>query len=152
MSSSNTNGFKILFEFLGTFILSGAINLSATYINGVQVGNPVLIILSFFAAITLTRSISGGHINPAVSLAVFLSKPYEQRNKEQPLLTLYVLAQLLGAVSACLFSYIFYKENVFKLAVSPNSQPFHAFLIEVLASFVFIYTILCQGKVLLILR
>ena len=145
MSTGATNGFKILFEFLGTFILSLAINQSTTYVNGTQVGNPLLIISSFFAAITLTRSVSGGHINPAVTVAVFLSKPHEARNKEQPLLTLYILAQMLGAISACLFSYIFYKENVFKLAVSMDSQPFHAFVIEVLGTFVFIYTILCQG-------
>jgi glycerol uptake facilitator-like aquaporin len=147
MSTNNTNGFKILFEFLGTFILSLGINHSTSYVNGSQVGNPILIIASFFAAITLTRTVSGGHINPAVSVAVFLSKPSETRNKEQPLLTLYILAQVLGAISACLFSYIFYKENVFRLAVSSSSEPFQAFAIEVIGTFLFIYTILCQGKI-----
>jgi aquaporin Z len=149
MNTNNTNGFKILFEFLGTFILSLGINHSTSYSNGSQVGNPILIISSFFAAITLTRTVSGGHINPAVSVAVFLSKPADIRNKEQPLLTLYILSQVMGAISACLFSYIFYKENVFQLAVNPTSDPFHAFSIEVIGTFIFIYTILCQGNMII---
>jgi glycerol uptake facilitator-like aquaporin len=151
MSSTNSsNGLKILMEFIGTFILSAAINLSTSYSDGQQTPNPLLIILSFFTAITITRAISGGHINPAVTLAVYIEKPSEVRSKDQPLLTLYVLAQVLGALSACFFSYIFYRENVFKLAISDTTIPFHALIIETLATGIFIYTILCQGKLLLI--
>jgi aquaporin Z len=146
MNTNNpTNGMKILMEFIGTFILSAGINLSANYVDGGQVGNPLLIILSFFSAITITRAISGGHINPAVTIAVYIEKPSEIRSKDQPLLTLYILAQFLGALSACFFSYIFYKENVFKLSISDNNIVLHAFFIELIATFIFIYTILCQG-------
>ena len=146
MNSGNpTNGLKILMEFIGTFILSGAINLSTTYVGDVQIANPLLIFLSFFAAVTILRNISGGHVNPAVSIGVFMEKSYDQRSKEQPLLTLYILAQTLGAMCACLFSYIFYKENVFKLTLAPGILPLHAFIIEVIGTALFVYTILCQG-------
>ena len=153
MNENNpTNGLKILFEFIGTFILSSAINLSTTYVGDVQVGNPLLIFLSFFAVVTILRNISGGHVNPAVSIGVFMEKSYDERSKEQPLLTLYILAQTLGAMTACLFSYIFYKENVFKLTIAPGVLPLHAFIIEVIGTALFIYTILCQGKIIIKLR
>ncbi len=144
-SNNSTNGIKILFEFIGTFILSSAINLSTTYIGDTQIANPVLIFLTFFAAVTILRGVSGGHVNPAVSVGVYLEKTSDQRTKEQPLLTLYILSQTLGAVAACLFSYIFYRENVFKLTLAPGTIPLHGFIIEVIATALFIYTILCQG-------
>lgn len=50
-----------LAEFLGTFILLSAILLT---------GNPLFIAAGFLAAITIAGGISGGHINPAVSLAM----------------------------------------------------------------------------------
>lgn len=152
MSNNPTNGLKVTMEFLGTFILSAAINLSTVYEDGKQIGNPLLVILSFFSAITITRSISGGHINPAVTIACYFEKPSEIRSKEQPLFTLYILAQFLGALTACFFSYIFYKENVFKLAINPNNLPLNAFIIEVVATALFIYTILCQGKKIFVIN
>ncbi len=146
MSSNPTNGLKVFMEFLGTFILTASINLSTIYNeDGTQTANPLLIILSFFSAITICRAISGGHINPAVTIGVYFEKPSDLRSKEQPLFTLYVLAQFLGSISACFFSYIFYRENVFKLDIGTSTVPLHALLSEVFCSFLFIYTILCQG-------
>jgi glycerol uptake facilitator-like aquaporin len=147
MSSDPKNGLKVLMEFIGTFILSAAINLSTSYTSdGQQIGNPLLIILSFFSAITITRQISGGHINPAVTIAVYFGKSSEERSKEQPIFTLYILAQILGALCSCFFSYIFYREHIFKLSLSDGIIPMNAFLIEIITTFIFIYTILCQGK------
>lgn len=145
MSNGQTNGVKITMEFLGTFILSAALNLSTIYDDGKQIGNPLLLILAFYSAITITRSVSGGHINPAVTLACYFEKPSETRSRDQPLLTLYILAQLLGALAACFFSFIFYKDNIFKLAINPNNIPINAFIIEVIATTLFTYSILCQG-------
>lgn len=151
MSTDTKNGLKIIMEFVGTFMLSGAINLSTVYYSdGKQEANPLLIILTFFAAITFTRSISGGHLNPAVTLGVYFQKDKEERSKDQSLMTLYVLAQVLGAVCSCLFSYIFYRENVFKLTLNENVTPGNGCLMEILATFIFVYTILCQGKIRLI--
>lgn len=145
MATEGTNGLQILMEFTGTFILSSAINLSTVYEGETQTGNILLIILSFFTAVTLSRTISGGHINPAVTLAVYIESPTIKRNRNQQLWTLYILAQFLGALTACLFSFIFYRENIFKISISDSTLPFHAFLIEIMSTGFFIYTILCQG-------
>lgn len=149
MSTNNTNGLKVLMEYIGTFILVGSLNLSTGYNeDGSTNFNWLLFLCGVFSAINIARSISGAHLNPAFTIAYYFEKPAEVRSKEQPLLTLYVLAQVLGGLSACFFSYIFYRENVFQLAVPENTLPAHALLAEVFATFLFIYVIFCQGKFL----
>lgn len=143
MSDPIRRGTKLLMEFIGTFILSGAINLSTVYSNdGSQHGTPILLFLAFFSAITITRSISGGHLNPAVTTAFFFKEGDE---KDHTITTLYFLAQFLGAIASCLFSFIFYNDNIFKLTVSAGITPLAGFLTEVIATCVFTYTILCQS-------
>ena len=149
--SNTKNGQKVLMEFIGTFVLSAGINFSTIYHkddNGIikQEGQPILLFLAFFSAITITRSISGGHINPAVTIAVYFSKTQEEQNKEPNLVIFYFLAQILGAISSCIFSYIFYVDNIFKLTLAEGISPLSGFLTELIATFVFTYTILCQGN------
>ena len=84
--SNSKDGLKVLMEFIGTFILSAGINFSTLYKNtgnGLisQEGQPILLFLAFFSAITITRSISGGHINPAVTIAFYFSKQEEKSNE-----------------------------------------------------------------------
>jgi len=145
MSAPSTNGLKIIMEFVGTFILSGAINFSTQYTELGQSGSWLLIFTSFYVAITWCREISGGHINPAVTTAVYLSYDENKRSKEQSTLTLYIVAQILGALSSCLLSFIFYRENVFQIAINKRVDPMHALIAEILATGLFTYTILCQG-------
>ena len=145
MSAPSSNGIKIIMEFVGTFILSGAINFSTQYTESGQVGNWLLIFTSFFVAVTWCREISGGHLNPAVTTAVYLSYDEAKRSKEQSTLTLYVVAQILGALSSCLLSFIFYRENVFQIAINKRVDPIHALIAEILGTGLFTYLILCQG-------
>lgn len=73
-------------EFIGTFILISSILIT---------GNPLYIAAAFLAAITIIGGISGGHINPAVSLVMFVNGTITM-NK----LLNYIPAQILGALSA----------------------------------------------------
>jgi glycerol uptake facilitator-like aquaporin len=73
-------------EFIGTFILLLAILLS---------GQPLFIASGFLAAITIAGGISGGHINPVVSVAMVL-KGDLNANK----LPIYIVAQMSGALAA----------------------------------------------------
>ena len=74
-------------EYVGTFFF-----ILTIFASG---GNPLVIGAGLAIAVFLIASISGGHVNPAVSLAMFMNgslKPFD--------LFSYVFAQLLGGVSA----------------------------------------------------
>ena len=85
-------------EFLGTFIFVLSI-LTTT--------NPFFIAASFLAAITLISKISGGHINPVVSLAMYMNGSINMNQ-----LMVYIPAQIVGAVLAYfVFKYLFKKSS-----------------------------------------
>lgn len=76
-----------LAEYLGAFFF-----ILAIFASG---GNPLIIGAALALVIFLIAGMSGGHVNPAVSLSMFMNgslKPAE--------LFSYVFAQLLGGVSA----------------------------------------------------
>lgn len=87
-------------EFVGTllFVLVGAGSVVAN-ISGPQGIIAVALAhgVGLAVIITIMLPISGGHINPAVSFALFLGKQIDARTLGQ-----YVLAQLLGAIVAAL--------------------------------------------------
>jgi aquaporin Z len=74
-------------EYVGAFFF-----ILAIFASG---GNPLVIGAALALVIFLIAGVSGGHVNPAVSLSMFMNgslKPVE--------LFSYVFAQLLGGVSA----------------------------------------------------
>ena len=73
-------------EFLGTFIL--VISILAT-------ANPIYIAAAFLAAITIISKVSGGHINPVVTLAMFMNGTISGSQ-----MLMYIPAQILGALAA----------------------------------------------------
>jgi aquaporin Z len=89
-------------EFLGTasfvFIGAGAVVVDAA--TGGELGLVGIALahaLAFAVMVTATMDISGGHLNPAVTFAVWLAKKIDGK-----LAVLYVLAQLIAAVVAVL--------------------------------------------------
>ena len=78
---------KYLAEFLGTMLLLVCILASN--------GNFLVVGGSLAAAIYFTGAISGGHINPAVSIAMFLNKKLSLQD-----LGGYMVAQVAGAISS----------------------------------------------------
>ena len=75
-------------EFLGVFVFVYVI---------LATGNPVAIGATLTAIIYAVRNISGGHINPAVSIAMNLAGKINTTK-----LAGYIAAQILGAVAAVL--------------------------------------------------
>ena len=75
-----------LAEFLGTFILLLAI---------LMTGQPLFIAAGFLMAITLAGGISGGHLNPAVSVAMVAKGDLAPAR-----LPVYIVAQVAGALAA----------------------------------------------------
>lgn len=114
-------------ELIGTFFLVLTIGLS---------GNPVAIASVLAIMIYIGGHISGGHFNPAVSFGVFLQKKLSGKE-----FGMYVLAQLVGGVLACLLVPFFTGRA---LVVAPQSSvsmlvPFAA---EVIFTFVLVFTVL----------
>lgn len=84
------NTIKYFGEFLGTFILISVILI---------VGEPVPIAVSLLTAIYLVGKISGGHVNPVVSMAMFINNKINGLDFGG-----YIIAQCIGAVAAVYFA------------------------------------------------
>jgi len=89
-------------EFIGTalfvFLGVGSIVVNAASNNALgAVGTALAHGVGMTVIITMTMAISGGHINPAVSVSLWLTQKIDGRTLGQ-----YVLAQILGAVVGAL--------------------------------------------------
>ncbi len=76
----------LLAEFLGTFLLLTAIFYTGNFL---AIGAALALVVFLFG------NISGGHVNPAVSLAMYLKGSLSVTE-----LALYIVAQALGAASS----------------------------------------------------
>ena len=89
---------KYVAEFVGTFVFLSVIlqatNAKATWPSLA----PILIVVGLLAAIVLTASTSGAHLNPAVTAMMVLNKSLPATD-----FIPYVGAQLSGAVAAKMF-------------------------------------------------
>jgi len=89
---------KYLAEFVGTFVFLSVI-LQATAKNAAWPSiAPLLIVVGLLAAVCMTATTSGGHLNPAVSTMMLLNKSLPVGDYIP-----YVGAQLMGAVAAKMF-------------------------------------------------
>lgn len=95
---SDTN--KYIVEAVGTFVFLSVIMHSMT---DKSIGGPGIAI-ALLAVIYLGSSISGGHFNPAVSVAMFMEKQISYN-----LLLGYIIAQLVGAAGAWKFNDVILK-------------------------------------------
>jgi glycerol uptake facilitator-like aquaporin len=139
-------GMKVCAEFIGTFILAASIEFMTAYDQDNQTNLLLAILAGFYVAITLTREISGGHINPGVTLTVYFAEQNrKEKNEQANTLWTYMCAQLAGATSAALLGLVIYNDNIFKLAPAPKTYASEAFVLEVLGSALFYTIILVQG-------
>ncbi|WP_413738136.1 MIP/aquaporin family protein [Sodalis sp. RH21] len=95
-------------EFLGTglFLFLGISCLAASRLAGASFGLWEICIvwgLSVSLGVYLTAGISGGHLNPAVSIALWLFGNFD-RKKVLP----YIVAQTLGAFGGAMVAYLLY--------------------------------------------
>ncbi len=135
---------KYAAEAYGTFVLvlfgTGAI--LAT--NGDPVGIAFGFSLALLAALYTVGRISGGHFNPAVSLAAFLDKRMALNN-----MLSYWVFQIVGAVLASLvLAFVTTKEAVALTvtALNPSVEPFQGFVWEALLTTVFVMAILVLAR------
>lgn len=137
---------KYILEFIGTMILV----LFGTGIAVLSSANLVATSLAFGLSIVamayVIGPISGCHVNPAVSFAMYLKKKITLKE-----FLFYVLAQVLGALAGSLLLYLILGARIGKDALGTNGflelsstgiSLLGALLVEVILTFVFIYTIL----------
>lgn len=83
----------LFFEALGSLIL-----VYGSCSSGLHVAPDVIVAASFFLAVSLTGEVTGGYINPLITLGTYV----EHRHNK---LKLYLAAQLLGAFLGALWSW-----------------------------------------------
>ena len=140
---------KYICEFIGTAVLVLFGCGSAAIAGGTlgTLGIALAFGLSIVAMAYVIGNVSGCHINPAVSLAMLLSKKMSLKD-----FIFYVIAQVVGAIVGIALLYAILScsgmattnlgQNGYGDASSVGINMGGAFLVEVILTFVFIYTIL----------
>ncbi|RDK40302.1 aquaporin [Aspergillus phoenicis ATCC 13157] len=70
---------------------------------------------SFMIGIYIVGGISGGHLNPAITISMSLWRGFPARR-----CVIYILAQLIGAITAGGFAYAIYHDAIVNLSVETN--------------------------------
>jgi len=139
---------KYLAEFIGTFVLVFVGCGSAIFLGAGADGGHLAVALAFGLSIVamayVIGSVSGCHINPAVSLSMLLSKKMSAINFAG-----YVIAQILGAIAAAaLLQGLLAMSGMTDLTGGPGTNGFGdigmggAFIVEVVLTFIFVFVIL----------
>lgn len=138
---------KYIAEFIGTAILVLFGCGTAAITGGELIPTAFAFGLSIVAAAYAIGDISGCHVNPAVSLAMFLNKKLSAKDFGG-----YVVAQVLGALGGSLLLWaILTLTGANKAVVNLGANSFisttaggiwASLIVEVILTFVFIYTIL----------
>ncbi|EKT61247.1 MIP/aquaporin family protein [Providencia sneebia] len=163
-TTSTTLTGQCISEFLGTalIVFFGLGCVAAVRIAGAQLGLWEISIIWGFGvalAVYLTAGISGAHLNPAVTIALWLFASFERR-KVAP----YIVAQMLGGFFAAALVYAMYspvffdydqvhhiirgtQESLFTAGVfstypAPQISELHAFFIEVVIAAILLCLIL----------
>lgn len=133
---------KCTAEALGTFALvfvgTGSMVINDLY-GGVvtHVGVALTWGLIVAAMVFSLGDVSGAHINPAVSLGLFLAKRFEGR-----LLVPYILSQCLGALAASSALRILFPDHPTLGASLPSGSAMQSFLFEFFLTFLLMFVIL----------
>ena len=145
---------KYIAEFIGTFTLV----LFGTGVAVISGGDLVATALAFGLAIIASAyvigSISGCHVNPAVSLAMLIDKRISLKD-----FIGYVISQVAGAFAGSgILLFVLKQTSAKKLSTIPlgvngfeslstaNITMLGAFVVEVILTFIFVYTILGVTK------
>ncbi len=136
---------KYVAELLGTFTLVfvGSLSLLAA----LATDSPLVLVVAFGFGLALLAGlyafgeISGGHFNPAVSLAMFLSG-----RLEVPTMIGYWISQFLGAILASLAILAAFSQDDVASTVTAATNSWDAFWLELLLTTIFVLVILQSSR------
>lgn len=125
---------KYVYEFIGTFFLVLTVGMTVLNPDSVALWAPLAIGSALAVMVFAGGHISGGHYNPAVSLAAYLRKKLDIKD-----LWRYWIAQLTAAIIAALF--VLYLKGQ-SAPVPLELDPIKALLAEFLFTFALCYVVL----------
>ena len=132
-------------EFLGTFMMvfagTGAIIINDLYGSVSHIGIGLTFGLVVMAVIYSIGSISGAHINPAVSIAFWVAKRFEAKE-----VLPYISFQLLGAFLASLSLKVIFPEHEFLGVTTPVDSWQQSFVLEFILTFILMFVILLLSE------
>ena len=134
---------RYLAEAIGTFILV-CVGSFAIVSAGLMAGNRAALVsialgfgLALLAGLYAFAAVSGGHYNPAVSLAMFLDG-----RLSAPDMVRYWISQVVGAIVASIVVLIAYDDNIVAATTTQASDVWAAIVVEVVFTAVFVAVIL----------
>jgi len=128
---------KLFAEFLGTYLL--VFTVGCNVITGTAAWSVTSIACVLMVSIYAMGNISGGHFNPAVSFAIFLSK--DVPDFTVAVMGRYMLAQFAGGLlGSVTYALIFW--DVFNLAPAEGFNWLHAGVAEFLYTFLLVFCVL----------
>jgi aquaporin Z len=141
------NARNYLAELVGTFIL--VVVGSMTIVAATMTQAPILVVVPFgfglglLAAIQTAGYVSGGHFNPAVTLAALLDRRIDAMNALG-----YVVAQVIGAIAASGVVLLFADQAAVQGTASsfPAGRMGQALGVEILLTAIFVLVILTVTK------
>jgi len=125
---------KYLTEFIGTFFFVLVIALVVT--PGGQAWAPLAIGATLMVVVYMGGHVSGGHYNPAVSLAVYLRGKLAAKD-----VLPYMVAQILGAIAAAYISYLLLGQT-FAPSPAASAATVGAVMVELLFTFLLALVVL----------
>ena len=135
---------KFFAEVIGTFMLVFLGTGADVFGNGTEglghLGIALAFGLSIVAAAYSIGTVSGAHLNPAVSIAMFVNKRLSSKD-----LVNYIVAQVVGAfIETVSVFFLLSNSGMSTASLGENAlakgvTPFGGFLFEVIASFIFIF-------------
>jgi aquaporin Z len=143
--SFQTNWRRYAGELLGTFVL--VLGGTTAIVAAGRANAPVLLVAAFAFGLALLAGlyafgeVSGGHFNPAVSLAMFLDK----RLPADDLIAYWVFQFLGGIFAAVILLIATNQDDVASTATKPSSDG-TAFLIELVFTTIFVLVILQASR------
>ncbi len=143
---------KVAVEALGTFLLvflgAGAIMTSTFFFPSAASSNSTQLLIAALAhgialalAVTIALWISGGHINPAVTISMLVTKRISAMHA-----AIYILAQIIGAIIGAALLLVFPAQaGAFSAWCAPSLSPFinvwQAIIIEAAITFVLVIAV-----------
>ena len=137
----------LLAEFIGTFtlIFIGVGAIAADQISGGKLGLTGIALahgLAIAVMVSATAAVSGGHLNPAVTLGLLSARKIDTVNAIG-----YVIAQCLGAIAGafsikhCVPAYTLFVVGMGTPALGPGISPSMGLLTEIILTFFLVFVV-----------